>query len=77
MLRGSLSPEGSVIKLSGKGIKHFKGPAKVYDSERATFDGITNGEVVAGDVVVCRYEGPRGAPGMPEMLSITSARTYT
>lgn len=73
VLRGSLAPEGAVIKLSGKTIRNFKGPAKVFDSETATFAGITAGEVVAGDVVICRYEGPRGAPGMPEMLSLTSA----
>eukprot|EP01051_Picozoa_sp_SAG22_P012078 SAG22_NODE_1225_length_5115_cov_1.965510_4_plen_107_part_00 len=47
--------------------------AKVYDSEQLTFAGITSGEVQAGDAVICRYEGPRGAPGMPEMLSLTSA----
>ena len=73
ILRGSLAPDGAVIKLSGKDIRTFRGPAKVFNSERETFYGITNNEVDTGDCVVCRYEGPKGAPGMPEMLSLTSA----
>ena len=73
ILRGSLAPEGAVIKLSGKDIRTFTGPAKVFNSEMETYYGITEGKVEAGDCVICRYEGPRGAPGMPEMLSLTSA----
>ena len=60
---GSLAPDGAVIKLSGKDIRTFSGPAKVFNSERETFYGITNNEVSAGDCVICRYEGPKGAPG--------------
>lgn len=73
ILKGSLAPDGAVIKLSGKDIRAFRGPAKVFNSELETFYGITNGEVSAGDCIICRYEGPKGAPGMPEMLSLTSA----
>jgi len=71
-LRGSLAPAGAVIKLSGKDVTYFEGPAKVYDSEMECYDALVRQEVVAGDVVVIRYEGPKGGPGMPEMLSCTS-----
>jgi dihydroxy-acid dehydratase len=73
VLRGNLAPEGCVIKLSGHGRMLHHGPAKVYDSEPECFAAVKAGEIEAGDVVVIRYEGPSGAPGMPEMLQITAA----
>lgn len=73
ILYGNLATEGSVAKITGKEGEKFVGPAKVYDNEFAVIDGITNGEVSKGDVVVIRYEGPKGGPGMPEMLKPTSA----
>ncbi|MDR0791556.1 MAG: dihydroxy-acid dehydratase [Methanomassiliicoccaceae archaeon] len=74
ILKGNMAPKGAVIKqsaVSEKMIK-FSGPAKVYDSEKDAMDSITSGNVKSGDVVIIRYEGPKGAPGMPEMLSPTS-----
>ncbi|MEO8465201.1 MAG: dihydroxy-acid dehydratase [Gammaproteobacteria bacterium] len=73
ILRGSLAPEGAVAKVSGKEGLRFAGPAKVFDDEHVALRAILDGGVVAGDVVVIRYEGPKGAPGMPEMLSPTGA----
>lgn len=73
ILRGNLAPEGSVAKITGKEGLHFSGTARVFDSEEDALQGILDGKVVAGDVVVIRYEGPRGGPGMREMLSPTSA----
>ncbi|MEZ4634824.1 MAG: dihydroxy-acid dehydratase [Caldilineaceae bacterium] len=73
ILYGNLATEGAVAKITGKEGTSFSGPAKVYDSEELTLKGIENGEVTHGDVVVIRYEGPKGGPGMREMLSITSA----
>ncbi|MBP7962089.1 MAG: dihydroxy-acid dehydratase [Caldilineaceae bacterium] len=73
ILYGNLASEGSVAKITGKEGTRFVGPAKVYDSEEESLHAIERGEVVAGDVVVIRYEGPKGGPGMREMLSITSA----
>ncbi len=73
ILRGSLSPEGCVMKISGHETKYFQGPARVFDSEEDTFAGLTNGQIKPGDVVVIRYVGPKGAPGMPEMLQVTGA----
>ncbi len=73
VLKGNLAPEGSVAKITGKEGLHFKGTARVYAGEEAALQGILNGEVVAGDVIVIRYEGPKGGPGMREMLSPTSA----
>ena len=73
ILRGNLAPEGSVAKITGKEGERFTGSAKVYDSENETYQAILAGDVVAGDVVVIRYEGPKGGPGMQEMLSPTSA----
>ncbi len=73
ILRGNLAPDGAVAKLTGKEGDRFSGRARVYDSEEAALAGILAGEIIAGDVVVIRYEGPRGAPGMREMLSPTSA----
>ncbi len=73
MLFGNLAKQGCVAKITGKEGLHFKGTAKVYDSEYAANDGIAQGEVKKGDVVVIRYEGPKGGPGMPEMLKPTAA----
>jgi dihydroxy-acid dehydratase len=73
ILSGSLAPEGAVAKITGKEGTRFSGPARVYDREEAALEGLRGGEVQAGDVVVIRYEGPRGGPGMPEMLTITAA----
>src|SRR5690606_19740372 len=73
MLYGNLAAEGSVAKISGKEGDYFEGTAKVFDDEYAVIDGVKNGEVKQGDVVVIRYCGPKGGPGMPEMLKPTSA----
>jgi dihydroxy-acid dehydratase len=73
ILNGNLAPEGAVSKITGKEGLRFTGTAKVYDSEEQGFAAIIDGQVVAGDVIVIRYEGPRGGPGMREMLSPTSA----
>ncbi|HEX4816824.1 MAG TPA: dihydroxy-acid dehydratase [Nonomuraea sp.] len=71
VLRGSLAPGGCVLKLGGKDDFRFQGPAKVFDSEDACYAAIEAGLITAGDVIVVRYEGPAGGPGMREMLSIT------
>jgi dihydroxy-acid dehydratase len=73
VLKGNLAPEGSVAKITGKEGLYFQGNARVYASEEDALTGILNGEVVAKDVIVIRYEGPKGGPGMREMLSPTSA----
>jgi dihydroxy-acid dehydratase len=73
MLYGNLAPQGSVAKISGKEGESFTGPARVFDGEFELIHGITSGKVKAGDVVVIRNVGPKGAPGMPEMLKPTSA----
>ncbi|MEX1011990.1 MAG: dihydroxy-acid dehydratase [Balneolaceae bacterium] len=73
ILYGNLAPEGSVAKITGKEGLEFTGTAKVYDSEEESLESIRGGEVKEGDVVVIRYEGPKGGPGMREMLSITAA----
>ena len=73
ILHGSLAPEGAVVKTAGFDATVFEGPARVFERERAAMDALTNGEIVAGDVVVIRYEGPKGGPGMREMLAITAA----
>lgn len=73
MLYGNLAPQGSVAKISGKEGESFKGPARVFDGEFELIHGISSGKVKAGDVVVIRNVGPKGAPGMPEMLKPTSA----
>jgi dihydroxy-acid dehydratase len=73
VMYGNLAPEGSVAKISGKEGTHFSGSARVYHSEEEALQGILGDEVQAGDVVVIRYEGPKGAPGMREMLSPTGA----
>lgn len=68
-LQGTLCPGGAVIKLSGKNIPTFSGPARCYDSEQEAYRAIMAGLIKAGDALVIRYQGPSGAPGMPEMLS--------
>ncbi|HVQ20384.1 MAG TPA: dihydroxy-acid dehydratase, partial [Terrimicrobiaceae bacterium] len=73
ILRGNLAPEGSVAKISGKEGRHFSGVARVFESEEAAMRAILRGQIKKGDVIVIRYEGPRGGPGMREMLSPTSA----
>ena len=72
ILRGNLAPEGCVVKLTVDRKKH-RGPARVFDGEPACFEAVKAGQIKAGDVVVIRYEGPAGAPGMPEMLQVTAA----
>ncbi|NUU62736.1 dihydroxy-acid dehydratase [Paenibacillus agri] len=72
VLRGNLAPEGAIAKMSGMKKLRFTGPAKVYDSETEATDAILNNEIRKGDVVVIRYCGPKGGPGMPEMLSVTA-----
>jgi len=73
ILRGSLAPEGAVVKSAGFDSDVFRGTARVFDGERLAMDALSNGIIVAGDVVVIRYEGPKGGPGMREMLAITGA----
>jgi dihydroxy-acid dehydratase len=73
ILGGSLAPEGAVCKTAGIGIDSFEGPARVFDREQLAMDAVENGTVKAGDVVVIRYEGPKGGPGMREMLMVTGA----
>ncbi|MBU5351849.1 dihydroxy-acid dehydratase [Paenibacillus silvae] len=72
VLRGNLAPEGAVAKMSGMKIQQFSGPTKVYDSEDEATEAIMNDEIQEGDVLVIRYCGPKGGPGMPEMLSVTA-----
>jgi dihydroxy-acid dehydratase len=73
ILGGSLAPEGAVCKTAGIGIDSFEGPARVFDREQAAMDAVEDGTIKAGDVVVIRYEGPKGGPGMREMLMVTGA----
>ena len=73
ILKGSLAPEGAVVKTAGFDLESFTGPARVFERERAAMDALTEGKISAGDVVVIRYEGPKGGPGMREMLAITAA----
>ena len=73
ILRGNLSPEGAVAKISGLKTAHMRGPARVFDSEEEAMDAILGDRIQPGDILVIRYEGPRGGPGMREMLSPTSA----
>jgi dihydroxy-acid dehydratase len=73
ILRGNLAPEGAVAKITGKEGLRFSGPAKVYDGEEDMLHALERKEIVKGDVVIIRYEGPKGGPGMPEMLTPTSA----
>ena len=73
ILKGTLAPEGGVIKTAGVEMSEFSGTAKVYDREEYAFEAVSKGEIEEGDVVVIRYEGPKGGPGMREMLSTTAA----
>lgn len=73
VMYGNIAPHGAVAKITGKEGEQFTGVAKVYDSEEAMLVGLENGEIERGTVVVIRYEGPKGGPGMPEMLTPTSA----
>jgi len=73
ILRGSVAPEGCVAKMAGLHDTVFRGPARVFDREEDAFDAVTRGRIKAGDVMVIRYEGPRGGPGMREMLAVTAA----
>ncbi|HZU42306.1 MAG TPA: dihydroxy-acid dehydratase [Terriglobales bacterium] len=73
ILKGNLAPEGCVVKVAGHSINHHRGPAKVFDSEEAAFAAVQANRIETGDVVVIRYEGPRGGPGMREMLAVTAA----
>jgi dihydroxy-acid dehydratase len=72
-LRGNLAPEGSVAKITGKEGLKFTGPAKCYNSEEEMLAALEKKQIVKGDVIIIRYEGPKGGPGMPEMLTPTSA----
>jgi dihydroxy-acid dehydratase len=72
-LRGNLAPDGSLVKVSGTTRRSHRGPARVFDSEEACTDAVRAGRVAAGDVLVVRYEGPAGGPGMREMLSVTAS----
>jgi len=73
ILKGNLAPEGCVIKVAGHSLQKFRGPARVFDNEEAAFAGVERGTILAGDVVVIRNEGPKGGPGMREMLAVTAA----
>ncbi|MFF2051387.1 dihydroxy-acid dehydratase [Leifsonia sp. NPDC058194] len=73
ILKGSFAPEGAVVKTAGFDAQVFEGPARVFERERGAMDALTEGRINAGDVVVIRYEGPKGGPGMREMLAITAA----
>jgi dihydroxy-acid dehydratase len=73
ILSGSLAPDGAVTKNAGVGVQEFEGPARVFDREQAAMAALEDGTIQAGDVVVIRYEGPKGGPGMREMLMITGA----
>jgi len=73
ILKGNLAPEGCVVKVAGHKHLHHRGPARVFDSEEAAFAAVQQGQIRPGDVLVIRYEGPRGGPGMREMLAVTAA----
>ncbi len=73
ILRGTLAPDGCVVKLAGHERRHHRGPARVFDSEQACYDAVRARRIKPGDIVVIRYEGPVGGPGMQEMLSVTAA----
>jgi dihydroxy-acid dehydratase len=73
ILRGNLAPDGAVMKIAGAASLEFRGRARPFDSEKAAFEAVTSGSIEARDVIVIRYEGPKGSPGMPEMLAVTAA----
>ena len=72
-LQGSLAPDGAIVKVAGMDVLKFEGPARCFDREEDAFDAVIDGRIQAGDVIVIRYEGPKGGPGMREMLATTSA----
>ncbi|EMP71465.1 dihydroxy-acid dehydratase [Streptococcus sobrinus DSM 20742 = ATCC 33478] len=72
ILKGNLAPDGAVAKVSGVKVRRHEGPAKVFDSEEDAIEAVLADDIVDGDVVVVRYVGPKGGPGMPEMLSLSS-----
>ncbi len=73
ILKGNLAPEGCVVKVAGHNLQNFRGPARVFDNEEAAFTAVEKSIIKAGDVIVIRYEGPKGGPGMREMLAVTAA----
>jgi len=73
ILKGNLAPEGCVLKVAGHNLQNFRGPARVFDTEEAAFTAVEKSIIKAGDVIVIRYEGPKGGPGMREMLAVTAA----
>jgi dihydroxy-acid dehydratase len=73
VLRGNLAPEGGVVKVAGHEREYHRGPARIFESEEQAMDAVTHSRIKSGDVVVIRYEGPRGGPGMREMLGVTAA----
>jgi dihydroxy-acid dehydratase len=73
ILKGNIAPEGCVIKVAGHNLQNFRGPARVFDNEEAAFAAVEQSTIKAGDVIVIRYEGPKGGPGMREMLAVTAA----
>src|SRR6185437_10153447 len=73
ILRGSLAPDGCVVKVAGYDKRAHRGPARVFDREEDAMSAVTGGQIVPGDVMVIRYEGPSGGPGMREMLGVTGA----
>jgi len=73
VLWGNLAPDGAVIKVANQALNYHRGPAKVFDGEQDAFRAVADGRITAGDVIVLRYEGPKGGPGMPEMTHLTSA----
>ncbi len=73
ILKGNLAPEGAVVKVAGSTLQNHRGPARVFDDEQGALDAVLHNQIKAGDVVVIRCEGPKGGPGMPEMLAVTAA----
>ncbi|MBK5297296.1 MAG: dihydroxy-acid dehydratase [Vicinamibacteria bacterium] len=73
ILKGNLAPEGAVVKVAGSALQNHRGPARVFEGEQPALDAVLHNQIKAGDVVVIRGEGPRGGPGMPEMLAVTAA----
>jgi dihydroxy-acid dehydratase len=73
ILKGNLAPEGAVVKVAGSSLQHHRGPARVFEGEQPALDAVLHNQIKAGDVVVIRGEGPKGGPGMPEMLAVTAA----
>jgi dihydroxy-acid dehydratase len=73
VLRGNIAPEGAVVKVTAHTPRHHRGTARVFDTEHDALTAVLDGQITAGDTVVIRYEGPRGGPGMPEMLQVTAA----